>query len=194
MSRLTVFENVTLDGVMQAPGRSDEDTRGGFTYGGWAMGYQDEVMMEFATASMAGEGGMLFGRPTYEDLLGYWTSVTEPNPFTDSLVNAPKYIASRSQDTVLAWPNSTLLAGDAIKEVGKLLETSDVPLTILGSGELVRSLHPGGLIDRYVLQIHPVVLGSGTQLFSPGQHADLKLARSITTNTGVIIAVYEAQQ
>ncbi len=94
----------------------------------------------------------------------------------------------------MAWPNSTLLAGDAIKEVGKLLETSDVPLTILGSGELVRSLHPGGLIDRYVLQIHPVVLGSGTQLFSPGQHADLKLARSITTNTGVIIAVYEAQQ
>lgn len=192
MSQIMVFENLSLDGVMQAPGRSDEDTRHGFAHGGWARGYQDEIMMQFAAELMTGEGAMLFGRRTYEDLLGYWTSVTEPNPFTEDLVNSTKYVVSRSQDTALSYPNSTLLPGDAVEEVRKLRDDNELPLTILGSGELVRSLQPAGLIDQYILQIHPLLLGTGTQLFGPGQRADMKLSRSVTTNTGVMIAVYDA--
>jgi dihydrofolate reductase len=194
MLEITAFENISLDGVMQAPGRRDEDTRDSFPHGGWGMGYQDEVMMEFAGESMQGESGMLLGRRTYEDLLGYWTSTAEPNPFTDVLVNETKYVVSRSQDTTLEWPNSTLLPGDAVEHVTKLRQVTDLPLTILGSGELVRSLQPAGLIDRYVLQIHPIILGAGKQLFGPSQRMNLTMSRSITTNTGVIIAVYEAKR
>jgi dihydrofolate reductase len=194
MLEITAFENISLDGVMQAPGRSDEDTRDGFQHGGWAIGYQDDVTMEFAAESMQGESGMLFGRRTYEDLLGYWTSTVEPNPFTDVLVNETKYVVSRSQDTTLQWPNSTLLLGDAVEHVTKLHQKTDLPLTILGSGELVRSLQPAGLIDRYVLQIHPIILGAGKQLFGPSQRMNLTLSRSVTTNTGVIIAVYDAKR
>lgn len=80
MSTITVFESVTLDGVMQAPGRADEDTRGGFPYGGWALAYQDEVAMRFAGEGMSQGGALLFGRRTYDDLLGFWTSTPEPNP------------------------------------------------------------------------------------------------------------------
>jgi len=194
MLEITAFQNISLDGVMQAPGRSDEDTRDSFPHGGWAMGYQDDVMMEFAGESMQGESGMLFGRRTYEDLLGYWTSTAEPNPFTDVLVNETKYVVSRSQDTTLQWPNPTLLPGDAVEHVTKLRQETDLPITILGSGELVRSLQPAGLIDRYVLQIHPIILGAGKQLFGPSQRMNLTLSRSITTNTGVIIAVYDAKR
>jgi dihydrofolate reductase len=190
MATITAFQSVTLDGVMQGPGRSDEDTRGGFVHGGWGDGYQDEVLMQFAGEGMAEEGAQLFGRRTYEDLLGHWTSVTEPNPFTDSLVRSSKYVVSRSPDTELAYPNSTLLAGDAVETVGTLRRDSAMDLTVMGSGELVRTLHAAGLIDTYVLLIHPIVLGSGTRLFGAGDRTDLRLERSIPTTTGVMIAQY----
>lgn len=187
---ITVFNSVTLDGVMQGPGRADEDTRGGFTHGGWATGYQDDVSMQFAGEGMSGEGSLLFGHRTYSDLLGFWTSTTDPNPFTDVLTRTRKYVASRSADTALPYPESTLLAGEAADTVAALSDQDAGDLTILGSGELVRSLHAAGLIDRYILLIHPIVLGSGTQLFDGGDRASLTLERSVPTTTGVIIAEY----
>lgn len=193
MATLTIFENVTLDGVLQGPAGADEDTRGGFTDGGWASGYGDEVSMRFAGEGMATAGGLLFGRRTYEHLLGYWTTTPDPNPFTEVLVNSPKYVVSRSADTSLAYPNSTLLAGEAIETVAALKERVDADLTILGSGELVRALHAAGLIDSYVLQIHPIVLGSGTRLFGAADRRNLTLQRSLPTTTGVLIAQYAAR-
>lgn len=190
MTKISVFQSVTLDGVMQAPGRSDEDTRGGFKHGGWANGYQDSVSMDFAEEGMAAGGSLLFGHRTYKDLLDFWTSTPEPNPFTSVLLNSQKYVVSRSSDTVLDYPNSTLLAGEAAQTVAALHENDDGDLTILGSGELVRTLQEDGLIDEYILQIHPILLGSGTKLFDEGERVDLILERSITTTTGVIIAQY----
>lgn len=190
MGRISATESITLDGVMQGLGREDEDTRGGFAHGGWGNGYQDDVSMAFMSEGMTGEGAMLFGRRTYEDLLAYWTSTTEPNPFTDFLTYSPKYVASRSSGTALPYPASTLLAGDAVETVRALRDSFDGDLTILGSGELVRTLHRAGLIDEYVLQIHPIVLGSGQRLFGEADRADLDLRRSVTTTTGVIIAQY----
>jgi dihydrofolate reductase len=193
MGTITIFENITLDGVLQGPATADEDTRGGFTAGGWASGYGDEVSMQFAGEGMSGAGGLLFGRRTYEHLLHAWTTTTEPNPFTEVLVNSPKYVVSRSAETTLDYPNSILLAGEAAETVAALKERVDADLTVLGSGELVRTLHAARLIDSYALQIHPIVLGSGTRLFGPADRQNLTLERSIPTTTGVLIAQYRAQ-
>lgn len=194
MAKVSVFQSVTLDGVMQGLGRADEDTRGGFVHGGWGLGYQDEVSMRFAGEGTAGESAFLFGRRSYEDLLGFWTSTPEPNPFTDVLTHSPKYVVSRSADTTLAYPASTLLAGEATATVAALREEAQTDLTIMGSGELIRSLHANGLIDEYTLQIYPIVLGSGTRLFGDGDRVNLTLERSVTTTTGVIIAQYSTTQ
>ncbi len=165
MARITAFESVTLDGVMQAPGRADEDTRGGFAHGGWAAPYQDEVAMQFAGEGMSQEGALLFGHRTYDDLLGFWTTTPDPNPFTEVLVRTPKYVVSRDQGARLGYENSTLLAGDAAVTVAALKRDIDGVITVLGSGELVRTMHAAGLVDVYVLLVHPLVLGSGTTLF-----------------------------
>ncbi|MGV8979486.1 MAG: dihydrofolate reductase family protein [Cellulomonas sp.] len=190
MATVSVFQSMTLDGVMQGPGRPDEDTRGGFTAGGWARGYEDDVSMRFAAEGMASRGALLFGHRTYDDVLGAWTRAPQPNPFTDVLTRSPKFVVSRSVDSRLGYPNSTLLAGEATQTVAALREQVDGALTILGSGQLVRSLHAAGLIDQYILQIYPIVLGSGAQLFAESDRVDLTLERSITTTTGVIIAQY----
>jgi dihydrofolate reductase len=193
MATITVFENVTLDGVLQGPGRPDEDTRGGFARGGWASGYADEVSMRFAGEGMAGGGSLLFGRRSYEQMLAAWTAAPEPNPFTDVLVQTPKYVVSRSADVTLGYPSSTLLSGDATETVAALKKEVEQDLTILGSGELVRALHAARLVDSYVLLIHPIVLGSGTRLFGDADRADLLLERSLPTTTGVLIAQYAAR-
>ncbi|MDQ0574213.1 dihydrofolate reductase family protein [Agromyces albus] len=189
MATITVFESVTLDGVMQAPGRPDEDTRGGFTHGGWALPYQDEVAMRFAGEGMSESGAMLFGHRTYDDLLGFWTTTPVPNPFTDALVASPKYVVSRDGGTELGYPNSTLLAGDAAETVAALKQDLEGPVTVLGSGELARTLFAAGLVDELVLLVHPLILGTGTTLFGDA-HVDLELRRSVTTTTGVLIAQY----
>jgi dihydrofolate reductase len=190
MSRLVVVNNLTLDGVMQAPARPDEDRRGGFEHGGWALPYGDAVMAERMGRNMAQGGALLLGRRTYEDFYRVWPSRTG-NPYTEVLNNTRKYVASATLAEPLPWRNSTLLAGDAAGAVAALKQQPGQDLVILGSGGLVRSLMPRGLIDEYVLLIHPLVLGSGQRLFPEGASAALRLADSVTTTTGVIIATYQ---
>src|SRR6476619_3574987 len=116
MGKLTAVEYLSLDGVMQSPGRPDEDTRGGFDLGGWA-GAALASDPAAARASMGAGGGttaMLFGHRTYDDLVGHWLSTTEPNPFTQILRDTPKHVASRDPDAVLPHTNSTLLPGAAV--------------------------------------------------------------------------------
>jgi dihydrofolate reductase len=191
MREITVFNSLTLDGVMQAPGRPDEDTRGGFAAGGWAAPYMDEVMGRVAAEGMAGPGAMLLGRRTYEDFHGFWPNQTD-NPFTEVLDNTRKYVASTTLREPLGWRNSTLLEGDAAEAVARLKEQPGEDLTVLGSGELVQSLRRRDLVDRYVLLLHPLVLGSGRRLFPDGGPAStLRLVDSVPTTTGVIIATYQ---
>jgi dihydrofolate reductase len=191
MSKVTVFNSLTLDGVMQAPGRPDEDTRGGFSHGGWAAPYMDEVMGRVAAEGMAGSGSLLLGRRTYEDFYSFWPNQTD-NPFTEVLDNTRKYVASRTLREPLGWRNSTLLEGDAADAVARLREQPGEDLTVLGSGELVRSLMGRDLVDEYMLLIHPLVLGSGRRLFPDGGTlARLRLVDSVATTTGVIIATYQ---
>jgi dihydrofolate reductase len=194
MSRIIAFESVTLDGVMQAPGRPDEDTRGGFQHGGWATPYADPDLGKAAGESMGRTGGLLLGRRTYVDFYGYWPHQTD-NPFTDVLNRTTKYVASRTLPEPLAWANSIRLAGDETGDVtaavAVLRERPGQDLVVLGSGELVRSLIHRGLIDEYMLLVHPVILGSGQRLFADdGTHAQLRLVDATTTSSGVVIATY----
>jgi dihydrofolate reductase len=192
MSKVIVFNNLTLDGVMQAPGRADEDRRGGFAHGGWAQPASDSVIGNAAGQSMANVGGLLLGRRTYEDFYAFWPNQPEPNPFTAVLTNSRKYVASRTLTEPLPWANSTLLKGDAADAVARLREQPGKDLVILGSGDLIQSLMQHNLIDEYVLLIHPVVLGTGRRLFTDGGGpASLRLVDSKTSSTGVLIATYQ---
>jgi len=189
MSKIVVFTNLTLDGVMQAPGRPDEDRRGGFEHGGWAAPY---AAMTAAGESTPHFGALLLGRRTYEDFYAVWPNRTD-NPYTAVLNNTQKYVASTTLSEPLPWINSTLLKGDAAEAVARLKEELDKDLVIMGSGELVQSLMRANLIDEYVLLIHPLVLGSGRRLFPEGSaFATLRLVGAKTTNTGVVIATYAA--
>ncbi len=188
MSKVVVFMNLTLDGVMQAPARPDEDTRGGFEHGGWAMPY---ATMEAAEESKAYSGALLLGRRTYEDFYTVWPNRTD-NPFTEVLNNTQKYVASTTLEEPLPWSNSTLLKGDAAEAVARLKEEQGKDFVVLGSGELVQSLMRRNLVDEYVLLIHPLVLGSGRRLFADGgAFAALRLVGIKTTTTGVVIATYQ---
>jgi len=191
MSKVVVFLNLTLDGVLQGPGRPDEDSRGGFKYGGWAAPYADPNMGKTVGESMATTGGILLGRRTYEDFYGFWPK-QKNNPFTDVLNNSQKYVASTKLKEPLPWMNSTLLKGNVPKAVAKLKKQSEKDLVVLGSGKLVQSLMEANLIDRYILLIHPLVLGSGKRLFAIGSaYTTLKLVNTEPTKKGVIITTYE---
>jgi dihydrofolate reductase len=176
---------------MQAPGRPDEDRRGGFEHGGWAAPFADPVMGKVAAESTGTTGDLLFGRRTYEGFLAVWPNRTD-NPFTAVLNNTQKYVASTTLLEPLPWKNSVLLKGDAAEAVARLKEQPGKDFVILGSGELVRSLMRNNLIDEFVLQIHPLVLGAGRRLFTDaGSFASLRLVGTKTTSTGVVIATYQ---
>jgi dihydrofolate reductase len=188
VSRIVAFESVTLDGVMQAPGRPDEDRRGGFEHGGWAAPYADPMMWEHM--SSGGSGALLFGRRTYEDFFSVWPNQPD-NPFTPVLNATPKHVASRTLEEPLPWENSHLLEGDAVDAVAGLRQLPGGDVVVLGSGELVRTLLPHGLIDEFVLLLHPLVLGTGRRLFDEGVPATaFELVESKTTRTGVVMATY----
>jgi dihydrofolate reductase len=191
MRTITAVESVTLDGVMQAPGGPDEDTRGGFRHGGWARPYMDDRLAEAMGERMAAGGSLLFGRRTYAQFASFWPHQTDGNPFTPVLNARRKYVASStlSSDRDLPWQNSTLLGGDAAAAVRALKEQDGDGIGILGSGTLVRSLLEHRLIDELVLLIHPLVLGEGTRLFPvEGPAYPLDVGSTVTTTKGVIIA------
>lgn len=132
-----------------------------------------------------------FGRPTYEDFCAVRPNRTD-NPFTEVLNNTQKYVASTTLREPLPWRNSTLLKGDATEAVARLKAQLDKDLVVLGSGVLLQSLMRRNLVDEYVLQIHPLILGSGRRLFvDGGTFASLRLVDTKTTSTGVVIATYQ---
>ncbi len=188
MGKVIVMNWVSLDGVMQGPGRPDEDTRDGFAHGGWGIPYGDEATAAKMGERMGGDRAFLFGRWSYEQLLASWNA--RGGPFQDALNNTHKYVASSNPAARLEWPNSTLLPGDVPAAVADLKQSSSANLVIMGSGVLIGSLTAAGVIDEYLLMIAPVVLGSGRRLFAGGTHASLRLVDSATTSTGVLIATY----
>jgi dihydrofolate reductase len=189
-ARIVVVNHLTLDGVMQGPGRPDEDTRGGFAHGGWAIPGNDQAMLDAVGERMGKPGsGLLLGRRSYEDMLKSWNA--RGGPFKDALNALPKYVASNSSDARLEWPNSSLLDGDVPAAVERLKHEWGGDLTIMGSGELIRSLLPHRLIDELLLMIHPLALGSGQRLFEPSdQPLRLELIAAAPNSKGVILTTY----
>lgn len=194
MRKIVATISLTLDGVMQAPGQPDEDRRDGFEHGGWAAAYRDPVMMEAMGKGMAQAGPLLFGRRTYENFFAVWPG-RKGNPFTAVLDRSQKYVASRTLREPLPWQNSTLLPGEAAETVARLKEEPGKDFVVLGSGELLQTLMRHGLVDVYVLLIHPLVLGRGGRLFGDGLSATrLRLVDSVTTTTGVVMATYHPER
>lgn len=185
-----VINHVSLDGVMQGPGRPDEDTRGGFAHGGWAESASDQATAEAMGRAMSRPFSWLFGRRSYEDMLSHWNQAG--GPFKDGLNQVPKFVASSDPSADLPWPNSTLITGDVPARVAQMREQQETDLVVMGSGQLVRSLLPHGLVDKVLLFVHPVLLGSGRRLFGSDEQARrLRLVESTATDTGVLIVTYE---
>lgn len=190
MRKITVTNNISLDGVMQGPMSAEEDTRGGFAFGGWALGANtDPELATEMSKGMARTGAMLFGRRTYDHMFAYWPHQTDGNPFTEHFNTTEKIVVTRDRWLELTWQNTTVVPGEAVDTVAALKETDGGDLAILGSGELVRALATAGLIDEYVLIIHPVLLGSGQSMFE-GVHAELRLVDCMTTRSGITLARY----
>jgi dihydrofolate reductase len=189
MGKIIVITNLTLDGVMQAPGHSDEDPRGGFEHGGWAAPFAAMQQPE-AGAAFANMGALLFGRLTYERFYAFWPNQTD-NPFTAFLNNIPKYVVSNTLGEPLPWSNSALIKSDVAKTLEKLKAEQDKDFVVFGSGVLIQSLMRWNLVDEYVLLTHPLVLGTGRRLFiDDGTPVNLRLRDVRATTNGVAIATY----
>lgn len=188
MGKIVVITNVTMDGVMQSP--NGEDPRNGFNHGGWAEPFNAMQLPE-AGEAFANLGAMLFGRWTYENFYSYWPHQTD-NPFSDFFNNIPKYVVSTTLEEPLPWQNSTLIKTDIPKTLGKLKEERSDNFVIFGSGKLIRSLMQWNLVDDLILLIHPLVLGSGQQLF-PNQSIfkSFNLLDAKAANNGVLVARYQ---
>jgi dihydrofolate reductase len=193
MRKVVVDEWISLDGVVQAPGAPDEDTRGGFQHGGWHLRYFDEMSQNWVVDYVTEAGAFLLGRRTYEGFAGYW-----PNPATEEehvvarpLNSKPKYVASTTLNEPLEWKNSSLLQGDVAEAVRALKHEDGGDLHVLGSTDLVRTLIEKDLVDEFRLMIDPVVLGGGSRFFADdGVLRPLRLVNSQVTTSGAILATY----
>jgi len=189
--KLTTFTNVSVDGVMQGLGGADEDRRGGFERGGWALPLVDDQVAMVLNQAYQRADAFLFGRRTYEIFAGSW-GVMDPgsNPIADALNTRPKYLASTTL-TEPKWADTTVLSGDVAASVGELKAKRAGELQVHGSGRLVRWLLDNQLVDEIILLTYPVVVGQGTQLFpDTGPDTALDLVECRATTNGVTIQVY----
>ena len=179
MRRVVAVELVSLDGVMEKPEE-------------WAFSYSNDEIEEVNAAGMAASDAMLLGRVTYEGLAAFWPNQPSGTPVVDYINSVPKFVVSRTLEEPLEWNNSTLIEGDGLAERTselKLLPGKDI--TIIGSGELVRSLLKDGLLDELRLMVHPIILGGGRRLFEEGEERmGLELVDSRTFSTGVVYLTY----
>jgi dihydrofolate reductase len=189
--KLTTVTNVSVDGVMQGLGGQDEDRRGGFERGGWALPLFDNEAEAFLGEVFQRADAFLFGRRTYEIFAGYWGVIKDPgNPIAAALNARPKYVASTTL-TDPQWADTTVLSGDVAAAVGELKAKSEGEVQVHGSGRLVRWLFDNWLVDEAILLTYPVVVGQGTRLFpDTGPDTALDLVDSRVTPGGVTIQVY----
>jgi dihydrofolate reductase len=188
--KLTTTTNVSVDGVMQGLGGPDEDRRGGFERGGWALPLFDDEAEAFLSEVYQRADAFLFGRRTYEIFAPYWGARGDSSPIAAALNTRPKYVASTTL-TDPQWADTTVLSGDVAAAVGELKAKPGGELQVHGSGNLVRRLLESHLVDEITLLTYPVVVGQGTRLFpATGPDTALELVDSRATPGGVTIQVY----
>ena len=183
---------ITLDGVMQAPGGSKEDTAEGFKYGGWQGDYGDEVADNiFDTKIQAAPFDLLLGRLTYDIFASYWPNHKDEPRWGKPFNGAKKYVVSH-KPFKLSWDNSVLITGDVVAEIKKLKNSDGPDLLIYGSSNLIQTLLRNNLIDRMHIWTFPITIGNGKKLFAEGTRPErFKMVDSKITTTGVIFATYE---
>lgn len=186
MRKVIVLEFITLDGVMQAPGGSKEDTSGGFKYGGWMGPYFDDASGKVMAEQMEGEYDLLLGRVTYDIFAGYWPTHTESWPQVNKIT---KYVVSKTLKNP-TWENTVVIKD--INGLKQLKKSKGPALQIYGSSQLIQTLLKNDLIDELWLKIFPVILGHGKRLFTKEvPPAAFSLIESKTTPSGVIFASYK---
>jgi dihydrofolate reductase len=190
MRKLVAVTQMTLDGVMQAPGGPEEDPTGGFDIGGWSVGYFDDVLGQQIGEAMSQPFDLVLGRKTYEIFAAHWPF--DEGPIADAINGATKHVASTTLDSV-DWAGSRLIEGDVATAIRSLKEEDGPELQVLGSSDLLQTLLGNGLVDEFRLWVFPVIAGSGKRLFGEGAApAGLRLVSSSTSTSGVTIATYEA--
>jgi dihydrofolate reductase len=188
MRKIIVLEHISLDGVIQAPGGPEEDTSGGFAYGGWVASYSDAILGKALREQMNKSFDLLLGRKTFEIWEPYWPQHGDIWPNVNL---ATKHVASNTR-TASDWKSSVFLSGDVAGEVGKLKQQDGLDLHVWGSGNLLQTLIKHDLVDVFWLMIYPITLGSGKRLFAEGTiPAAFKVTESIVTPSGVIVVNYE---
>jgi dihydrofolate reductase len=193
--KLTTITHVSVDGVMQGLGGSDEDRRGGFERGGWALPLFGGEAEAFLSEAFQRADAFLFGRRTYEIFAGSWGTGSwgeneGDNPISAALNSSPKYVASTTL-TDPQWADTTVLSGDVATAVGELKARPGGELQVHGSGNLIRWLLDNQLVDEVILLTYPLIVGQGTRLFpDAGPDTALELVDSRATPSGVTIQVY----
>ena len=191
MRPLVVTMFTSMDGVVQAPGGPDEDTSGGFGYGGWLVPHFDEVLGDRINGWFGPASGFLLGRGTYEIFAGAWPQAPDDDPVAQALNGLPKHVASRTLSGPLEWAHSSLLEDDVPSAVRRLKETGEGELQVHGSPGLVQTLLAEDLVDELRQIVFPVVLGKGKRLFGEGvRPGGWRLASSSTTPNGVLLCTY----
>jgi dihydrofolate reductase len=189
MRPVIAITQVTLDGVMQGPGRPEEDTSNGFTHGGWAMPYIDDEGSKAIAGTFAGEFDLLLGRRTYDIWAAYWPHHAD-NPIGKAFAKATKYVATRGHGK-LGWAVSKRIGPDAVDEVRRLKASKGPPLQVWGSGDLLQALIAADLVDEHRLWVFPVVLGEGKRLFGTGlPPRRFSLVATRSTSAGVLLNTY----
>lgn len=187
MRKINVLTFMTLDGVMQAPGRPEEDPSGGFKYGGWTVPFFDESLGRVMGEQMSKRSDLLLGRKTFEIFAAYWPHHEANWPGINQL---KKYVATHSP-LKFNWENSVRLGSDVVEEIKKLKMQDAPDMQVYGSGNLIQTLLEHDLVDELWLKIFPITLGSGKHLFEKGTiPANFKLLESQVTPSGVLIASY----
>ena len=188
MRKIIVLEHISLDGVIQAPGGPEEDTSGGFAYGGWAAPYDDDILGAALKKQMDSPFDLLLGRKTFDIWAAFWPQHADVWP---GVMTATKYVASNTM-TSSEWQPSVFLNGDIARKVAKLKQEQGPHLHIWGSGNLLQTLIKHDLVDVFWLMIYPITLGSGKHLFADGTiAAAFKVTESIVGSNGVIVVNYE---
>lgn len=189
MRKIVVLSFVSLDGVMQAPGGPDEDTSGGFKYGGWTVPYWDDFSGEMMSKQMSMPFDLLLGRKTYDIFAGYWPK--QEGDIAGPFNACTKYVVSDSAPE-LTWENSTLIDGDVVAKLQELKQQDGPMLQVHGSANMIQTLLKHDLVDELWLKTFPVTLGSGKRLFADGTASvRFELTESSVSPKGVIFANYK---
>ena len=183
MRKIVAVELLSLDGVMESPNE-------------WAFSYSNDEIEAENAAGMAASDALLLGRKTYEEFAAFWPDQPGGTPMVDYINDVPKFVVSDTLEEPLGWNNSALIPGDGF--AGKIAELKQRPgkdITVVGSCDLVRSLHRAGLLDELNLTVHPLILGIGRRLFDGWEGTErMTLADSKTFGTGVVSLTYQPER